>query len=97
MLTAAGISLLFFALLNIAKEANPAVKSFLNFYPPIGPLLGLFLFSTVTYIIFYYLLSALKPGSQKKAFWILLISSIAFFFLVFPPVFELIVALLKTQ
>ncbi|MDP2671187.1 MAG: hypothetical protein Q8P13_01865 [bacterium] len=97
ILWAAGTSLWFFAILNIFKEAFAAVKGFLNFFPSVGPLLGLFLFSSLVLLASYFLFQALKPKSQKAAFWFFLVSSILFFFLVFPLVFEPIVDILANK
>jgi hypothetical protein len=97
ILIAASISLIFFAILNIAKESNDFVKNLLNFYPPTGPLLGLFLSSILIFIFIYFLAFLLKPTNQKAAFFFILISSFVFFLLVFPPVFEPIVDLFKIK
>jgi len=94
ILWAAGVSLTVFWKLNILKEAYVPVKNFLNFYPPVGPLLGLFIFSGLAFIISFFVFSLLKLKSQKVAFWVLLISSIVFFLMVFPPMFEPVVGLL---
>lgn len=92
---AAAISLTFFWILNILKETYKSAKDPLNFYPPIGPLLGLFISSIVVFIISLIALRFVKVGSQKTAFIVLCVSSILFFFMVFPPFFEPIVDLLK--
>jgi len=95
MLWAASTALTFFWILNVAKEASSQVKSFLNFYPPVGPLLGLFSFSILILLISYVLIKSLKPKNQKAAFLALLTSSVLYFFMVFPPVYEIIVDLFK--
>lgn len=94
ILWAAVVSVNFFWILNILKESYKGVKAFLNFYPAVGPLLGLFIFSGLVFIIAFLILVALKPKNQKLAFWAYLISVIAFFFMVFPPVWEPIVDVL---
>src|SRR3972149_6207337 len=48
-LWAAALALNFFWVLNILKEAFSSTKNFLNFYPSVGPLLGLFVFSVVLF------------------------------------------------
>lgn len=94
-LLAACSSLTFFWILNILKESFAGVKSFLNFYPPVGPLLGLFVFSILVHIIIFIMFSNIfKITNQKWSFWVLIISSVLFFFMVFPPVFAVIAGLL---
>jgi len=92
---AASLTLIFFWILNILKEANSGVKNFLNFYPPVGPLLGLFIFSILSLFAFLIILQALKPTNQKTAFWALVSSSILFFLMVFPSVFEVIAEIIS--
>jgi len=94
ILWAATIALNFFWVLNILKEAFSGVKSFLNFYPPVGPLLGLFIFSVIIFFISILILVMIKPKSQKVAFWVYVTSILVFFLMVFPPVWEPIVDIL---
>lgn len=91
---ASSVSLTFFWVLNIFKESFKVVKDFLNFYPPMGPLLGLFIFSTLVFILAYLLFRSLEIKDQKVSFWIMIISSIIFLLMVFPPIFEPIVQFL---
>lgn len=95
VLWAASLALTFFWVLNILKEVFSGVKNFLNFYSPVGPLLGLFLFSSLFAFAAYLIISSVKPTSQKLAFWSYLISAIVFCLMVFPPVFEPLVDILK--
>lgn len=97
ILLAASVSLYFFAVLNIIKEANSNIKELLNFYPMVGPLLGLFSSSIIIYILSFFVITGVKPSNQKLAFLVFLITAIGFFLLVFPPVYEPIVHLLKTE
>ena len=60
-LLAAGLTLNFFLILNILKESYAEVKSVLNFYSPVGPLLGLFI---STYFHSPYKSSGLKECAQ---------------------------------
>lgn len=98
---AAAITLNFFWITNIFKEANKSVSKFLNFYNPTGPLLGLFIISLVLFFILIailYLIFRNKLGSkdsQKFVIWFYIVSVILFFFMVFPPVFEPIVEILS--
>lgn len=94
ILWSAALALTFFWVLNLFKESYAGVKSFLNFYPSVGPLLGLFIFSGLLYLIAFFVFSLLKLNSQKAAFWMLLVSSVVFFLMVFPPVYEPIVHIL---
>lgn len=88
ILWAAALTLNFFWILNILKESYKEVKAFLNFYPAVGPLLGLFLSSAVVLCLSYFVFAMIKPKSQKTAFWFYTISAIVFFFMVFPPIFN---------
>ncbi len=90
----ASFSLTFFWVLNILKESFANIKNFLNFYPPIGPLLGLFVFSILIFILSLLILKSAKLENQKKAYFAMLISAILFSLMVFPPVFEVIVGLI---
>ena len=90
---AASFTLTFFWVINIIKEANPQFKNSLNFYSPIGPLLGVFLLSLFSLFVFTIVFRVIKPANQKLAFWVLLISSIVFFFMTFPPIIGWIINL----
>ena len=95
ILWAAALTLNFFWILNILKESYKGVKAFLNFYPAVGPLLGLFIFSGIVFFISFVILVMIKPKSQKTAFWVYVISAVIFFFMVFPPIFKLFVDILS--
>lgn len=92
---ASSLTLTFFWVLNIFKEANKGIENFLNFYPPIGSLLGLFIFSILFLLILLIILRFVRPNNQKTAFWVLILSAILFFCMTFPPVFEIFVNLIK--
>ena len=87
-LTSAAISLVVFWVLGILKVAYPGVKSLLAFYEPIGPLLGLYTVSIITFIIFSAIFHVIKIKDQTFAFWFFVISTILFAVMVFPPIFE---------
>ena len=94
-LFAAATSLNAFWILNIMKEASPAVKAFLGFYPVTGPLLGLYIASILVFVILLAILRNV-PVTQTGAFmkfagWYFMLSVIVFFFGVFPPVYVPIV------
>lgn len=95
MLYATSLTLTFFWVLNISKEVVSGVKNFLNFYPPVGPLLGLYLFSGLFFHVAYLTVLSVKPTNQKLAFWSYLISAIIFSLMVFPPIFEPLVSIFR--
>ncbi|MBI2326709.1 hypothetical protein HYU92_00145 [Candidatus Curtissbacteria bacterium] len=94
-LISASLSLHFFWILNIFKEAFPQIKNFLTFYQPVGPLLGLYILSSLVFVLLLIVFKLVKIGDQKKAFWFFVLSCVIFFFLVFPPIFGPIVDLIK--
>lgn len=87
-LVAGGGALTFFWVLNIFKEAYPAVKNFLTFYQPLGPLLGLFIISIIFFSLSMPLLMIFKIKSQGFAFLVFIAAIVIFTLMVFPPVFE---------
>ena len=90
-LVSTSLALHVFWSLNVFKEAYPEVKNLLTFYEPIGPLLGLFIISTFAFILFLSVFRITKVKNQDFAFWFFVLSTLLFFFMVFPPVFEPIV------
>ena len=94
VLWAAALTLNFFWILNILKESYKGVKDLLNFYPPVGPLLGLFIFSGIVFFVSILILLMIKPKSQRTAFLLYVTSALVFFLMVFPPVWEPIVDIL---
>ena len=101
MLFSAATSLNAFWMLNIAKEAYPAVKEFLNFYPVSGPLLGLYMASIAVFCVLFV---AIRNAHflQRAAFgifirWYFILSVILFFFAIFPPVYVPIVELFASS
>ena len=94
-LFSAGISLNVFWISNALKEAYPGVKSFFDFYKPVGPLLGLFIFSTLAFVVSLVIFRYLTIGSQKFAVRFYIISVVLFLFMVFPPILEPIAELLS--
>ncbi|OGH24168.1 MAG: hypothetical protein A3B47_04880 [Candidatus Levybacteria bacterium RIFCSPLOWO2_01_FULL_39_24] len=88
-------SLTFFWVLNILKGAYPGVKATLNFYPPMGPLLGLFLASILVMGIALFIFRIMRLKNQKSAFLAFCFSIVLFSLMVFPPIFEVVVAFLK--
>jgi hypothetical protein len=91
VLVAGGLTLTVFSLVNILKTAYPGIENLLTLYEPIGPLLGIYLISTLS---FFFFLSTLKIESQRRAYQLYIISIILFVLLVFPPIFEAIAQLL---
>ena len=94
ILWSAGASLTFFWILNIFKEAFDSVKNLLNFYPSVGPLLGLFTFSLAVFVVASIIFNAVRIKSQKASFLVMVISAIVFLLMVFPPFFKPIVEFL---
>lgn len=93
VLFAAATSLNAFWIMNVTKEAVPAVKAFFNFYPVTGPLLGLYLASLAIFAAAYGISIWLMPESrtpERAVSWYFYISVVLFFFAVFPPVYELL-------
>ncbi len=88
-LFAAAASLNAFWVLNIAKEAYPAVKEFLNFYPVTGPLLGLYVLSVAIFCFVYVLTRKMSLAAAPYYF---MLSCLLFALAVFPPIYEPIVA-----
>jgi len=101
VILSAAISLNFFWVLNVFKEAYKSVKNFLNFYPPTGPLLGLFIASLVVFALSVITLPLIlsdrlgTKSAQKFAIWLYTVSVVLFFFMVFPPVSEPLVEMLS--
>ena len=93
-LVAASLTFTVFWVANILKEAYPSVKEFLEFYKPIGPLLGLFALSLASLVIFSAVFQVVRIKNQNFAVWFFAISALAFAVMVFPPVFEPIVHIL---
>lgn len=98
-LFSAAASLNAFWILNIAKEAYPSVKAFLNFYPVTGPLLGLYGASIVVFIVSFAVVWGIRlmhaRVSPNLLEWYFAVSVIVFFFAVFPPVYEPVARLLS--
>ena len=90
-LVAAGLTFIVFWVTNILKESYPAIKSLLEFYKPIGPLLGVFAVALLSFLIFSALFQLIKVKNQAFAFWFFVISAVFFALMVFPPIFEPIV------
>ena len=96
-LLAAGLTFIVFWVANILKESYPSVKELLEFYKPIGPLLGLFALSLAVLVIFSAFFQVIKIKNQNFAVWFFAISALAFAVMVFPPVFEPIVHTLAVE
>lgn len=90
-LVSTSITLVLFGILNIGKNVFPAFKAILNFYPPVGPLLGLYLTCIIIFLLLLGLFTIIKVKSQTLALWLFIVGIITFFLLVFPPVYEPIV------
>lgn len=87
-LVSAALTLMVFWVSTILKAAFPGVKSLLSFYNPIGPLLGLFAISLISFLLFAAIFKVVKIKNQAFALWFFVISTILFAVMVFPPIFE---------
>lgn len=95
-LMSVAISLNAFWIINLAKTANESVKDTLDFYSPVGPLLGVFVASLVVLgLAFWVLRAAHVRISEKFAYRFYVATAILFFLMVFPPIFEPIAELFE--
>ena len=102
-LYAGAFSLTLFWITIILKEAYVAVENFLNWYDPVGPLLGVFgvglLAFFLTGVVFKSLLKKQTADNltwhEKRAAALFMIASVVVLFMTFPPIFEPIVELLS--
>src|SRR3990167_7677982 len=100
---AGSASVTIFWVLIILKESYEGISNLLNFYKPVGPLLGLFILALVSFAAIYYWavssLGSAVPIKQRehqiKASKMFISASILVFFMTFPPIFDVIVDLLK--
>ncbi len=103
ILYGASISLTVFWLIIILKGAYSPIKSALNFYPSVGPLLGGFVVGIVAFFVGMYAVekyydsrsAAEVRKAEKTAVTVFIVASIVVFFMTFPPIFEPIVDLLS--
>lgn len=99
ILHGASLSLFVFWLLIILKGAYAPVKSALNFYPAVGPLLGGFVVGIAMFFVGMFLVEKYYEGksaadvekAEKTAVTVFIVSSVVIFFMTFPPIFEPIV------
>jgi len=100
---AGSASVTIFWVLIILKESYEGISNLLNFYKPVGPLLGLFILALASFAAIYYWavssLGSAVPIKQRehqiKASKMFISASILVFFMTFPPIFDVIVDLLK--
>jgi len=96
----ASMGLHYFWIFNVLKEAYPQVKEGLTLYTPVGPLLGLFVISLVAMALVtfaaYFIVRQKADAEtvERESMDLLIVSTILFFFLVFPPIFEPLVDIL---
>jgi hypothetical protein len=97
------LSLTVFWLLVVLKAAYQPLSDFLNWYDPVGPLLGTFGVGLLVFLVGAYAFdtqlkatSAASPGvHEKRAALLFMLSIILVFFMTFPPIFEPIVEILS--
>jgi hypothetical protein len=63
-LISAGIGSTVLGLLTTLAEASPAVKTFLNFYNPVGPLAGKTTWAVVAYLVSWAILALVLRGKN---------------------------------
>ena len=89
--------------LVILKEAYKPIDSVLNFYKPVGPLLGIFVVSLIVFwAVCSFRLSKIKelpPNKLAKELynslkWFI-IASVLVLFMTFPPIYNIVVDILK--
>ena len=89
-LFSAATSLNVFWILIVLKGAYPAVSKFMNFHPPTGPLLGLYIFSILIFALCFLAGWFAFQGRDKA--WIFLrwyfIGSVIFYVFITLPVFH---------
>ena len=86
-------------LLIILKGANSGIKSILNFYPDVGPLLGGFVVGFIAFVITYFVVANILKeknrselnSHERKSSILFVVSTVLIFIMTFPPVFEPIV------
>ena len=97
-LFSAATSLNAFWILIVLKGAYPAVSKFMNFHPPTGPLLGLYISSILIFVLCFLVCRFVFHGTDKAstAFYCYFIWSVIFYAFVTLPVFhEPLIHLLK--
>ncbi len=94
-LVAAGIGSFALGLFVVLSEAVPAVKAFMNFYNPVGPLAGKSTYAVAAYVISWGVLAYVWKGKEvnfPKAYTATLILIALGLIGTFPLVFEIITA-----
>lgn len=95
---AAATSLNVFWILIVLKGAYPKVSAFMNFHPPTGPLLGLYIFSILIFGL-CFLAGWFAFQSRDKAWpslnWYFIGSVILYVFITLPVFHEPVIHLLK--
>ena len=97
-LFSAATSLNAFWILIVLKGAYPAISKFMNFYPPIGPLLGLYIFSTLIFVLCFFAgwFAFRDRDKVSTLLYRYFIASVIFYALITLPVFhEPLIHLLK--
>lgn len=102
-LYASSASVTAFWITIILKESYTGFSNLLNFYKPVGPLLGLFLLALFVFAAVYYAVNSKLDGAKvaslrkhsQKSITVFMVSTILVFFMTFPPVFDFFVEILK--
>ena len=102
-LYASSASVTAFWILIILKESYSSFSNILNFYKPVGPLLGLFLSALLIFALAYFVTNSslkttkaenLKKHSQQSI-TLFMVSTVLVLFMTFPPIFNIFVDILK--
>jgi len=95
---AAATSLNAFWILIVLKGAYPAVSAFMNFYPPIGPLLGLYISSILIFVLCFLVCRFVFHSTDKALtpfYWYFIGSVILYVFITLPVFHGPLIDLLK--
>lgn len=95
LLLAVSASLNAFWILNLIKEGNAAFKKAITVHAGMGPLSGLYLYSTLIGLLFFALLPWILGRRENSRLFhvasgVLFVSAALLFILTFPPVFKAI-------
>ena len=93
----AATSLNAFWILIVLKGAYPSVSKFMNFHPPTGPLLGLYIFSILIFVLCFLAARFVFKGRDRawaSLRWYFIGSVILYVFITLPVFHEPLINLL---
>lgn len=94
-MVAMGLGCFTLGLVTILTEASPAIKTFLNFYNPVGPLSGKSIIAISTYFLSWGILALIFRGKNvnlKSWMTFALVLTGLSFFMTFPLFYQLFTA-----